>query len=122
MSERLTVKQNGVYFYDVDDMNVGDKLGQLEDLLDKYCIESVEELDKQLDQSKKWLNACELLRGEEIPVFDKLRIFGDLSKRQIYEYNLEKDCYEKIKYVEKSGTIVCRRIENVKRRGEKSKI
>lgn len=45
MSERLTVKQSGVYFYDVDDMNVGDKLGQLEDIMEKHGFESVEDLE-----------------------------------------------------------------------------
>ena len=37
------------------------KLGKIEDLLEKYGIESVEELDKKLADGITWQKACEFL-------------------------------------------------------------
>ena len=45
----------------------------------------------------------------QIPVIEELNIFYDFSKKKIYKYNAEKDCYEKFVYNERGGTIVCRR-------------
>ena len=74
MAERLTKKINktiqdkyslGSYLY--YDFNGAEntnrllnKLGELEDILEKYGIESVEELDKKLADSDTWQKACEL--------------------------------------------------------------
>ena len=37
-----------------------EKLGKIEDILEKYGIESVEELEKKLADSDTWKRACEL--------------------------------------------------------------
>lgn len=39
---------------------VYDKLGELEDIFEKYGIDSVEELDKKLADGITWQKACEL--------------------------------------------------------------
>jgi hypothetical protein len=56
--ERLTHKIDNMYLYDVDDINVGQKLGELEDVLEKYGIENAEDLDKFIHhkdcQIEKW--------------------------------------------------------------------
>lgn len=49
--ERLTQFISGHYWYNTEDMNVGDKLGQLEDVIEKYGIESVKELDEILENA-----------------------------------------------------------------------
>lgn len=41
-----------------------DKLTQLEDIMEKYGIESVEELDKKLADGITWQKACEFLAYE----------------------------------------------------------
>ena len=38
-----------------------EKLGKIEDILEKYGIESVEELEKKLADSDTWKRACEFL-------------------------------------------------------------
>ena len=37
-----------------------EKLGELEDIMEKYGIDSVEELDKKLTDADTWQKACEL--------------------------------------------------------------
>lgn len=67
MEERLTIKNSdGTYSQPTDTTfeKVFNKLAQLEDILEKYNIESVAELDKTLDELKQelnvWRKACEL--------------------------------------------------------------
>lgn len=52
MAERLTTRFHGILVKeaDVSKIQVITKLGQLEDIMDKYGIESVEELDNALFQ------------------------------------------------------------------------
>lgn len=47
MADRLTIKQNNdnYYFVNCDINDIPNKLGELEDILEKYGIESVEELE-----------------------------------------------------------------------------
>lgn len=88
MAERLTKKINktiqdkyslGSYLYydfaEIDDTNkLLNKLGKLEDILEKYGIESVEELDKKLTDGITWQNACELAceREDDCYVYDNI--------------------------------------------------
>ena len=81
MAERLTKKISktiqdkyslGSYLYydfaEIDDTNkLLNKLGKLEDILEKYGIESVEELDKKLADGITWKRACELACVKLIP-------------------------------------------------------
>lgn len=80
MAERLTTRFHGILVKeaDVSKIQVITKLGQLEDIMAKYGIESVEELDKLIDGMKStisvlldrnkntkqdrdtWKRACEL--------------------------------------------------------------
>lgn len=52
MAERLTIKQNNdkYYFVNCDINDIPKKLGELEDILEKYNIESVEALDGILEK------------------------------------------------------------------------
>ena len=88
MAERLTKKINktiqdkyslGSYLY--YDFNGAEntnrllnKLGELEDILEKYGIESVEELEKKLADSDTWQKACELAceREDDCYVYDNI--------------------------------------------------
>ena len=65
MAERLTKE----YYYTWDEngtkklsyiQKLQNKLGKLEDIMEKYSIESVEELDKKIADSDTWQKACEL--------------------------------------------------------------
>ena len=51
-----------------------DKLAKLEDILEKYGIESVEELEKKLADSDTWQKACELAceREDDCYVYDNI--------------------------------------------------
>lgn len=62
MAERLTEKHNnGSYTGKGNDLwDILTKLGKLEDILEKYDIESVEELGKKLADGIIWERACEL--------------------------------------------------------------
>ena len=50
------------------------KLRQLEDIMEKYGIESVEELEKKLADSDTWQKACELAceREDDCYVYDNI--------------------------------------------------
>lgn len=54
------------------------KLAQLEDILEKYGVESVEELEKKLADSDTWQKACELacdvLRDINYKIYNEDRI------------------------------------------------
>ena len=51
-----------------------EKLGKIEDILEKYGIESVEELEKKLADSDTWKRACELAceREDDCYVYDNI--------------------------------------------------
>ena len=88
MAERLTKKISetiqdkyslGSYLYydfaEIDDTNqLLNKLGELEDIMEKYGIESVEELEKKLADSDTWQKACELAceREDDCYVYDNI--------------------------------------------------
>lgn len=64
-----------------------DKLAQLEDIMEKYGIESVEELDKKLADSITWQKSCELACKE----LEKRNCFAqDKQTRRIVDL---KDCF-----------------------------
>ena len=85
MAERLTTRFHGILVKeaDVSKTQVITKLGQLEDILDKYRIESMEELDKRLQ------NLFELTCGRKngktiarkIILFDKIKQDRDTWKK-----------------------------------------
>lgn len=66
--ERLTHKIKNMYLYDVDDINVGQKLGKLEDVLEKYNIESVEELEAQITQNQKAIEVLECVKNNLLDI------------------------------------------------------
>lgn len=104
MAERLTKKISktiqdkyslGSYLYydfaKIDDTNkLLNKLGKLEDILEKYGIESVEELDKKIDDFYNFMKGNKFetiedlqnaLNGKFIEVFDeKNKIWQDMVK------------------------------------------
>ena len=54
--------------YNTDELSkMYSKLSKLEDIMDKYGIDSVEELDKKLDDGITWQKACELAIREPNP-------------------------------------------------------
>ena len=54
--------------------SVKNKLGRLEDIMEKYGIESVEELDRRIADGKTWQKACELAceREDDCYVYDNI--------------------------------------------------
>lgn len=68
MAERLTIKNSdGTYSQPTDTTfeKVFNKLAQLEDILEKYNIESVAELDKTLDDNQHSKKAFSKLQASE---------------------------------------------------------
>lgn len=79
MAERLTERKEikGITYTiqpHIENNLVIHKLGLLEDILEKYGIESVEELDKKLADSDTWQKACELAceREDDCYVYDNI--------------------------------------------------
>ena len=101
MAERLTKKISktiqdkyslGQYLYydfaGLDDTNkLLNKLGKLEDILEKYGIESVEELDKQLANGFTWQKACELA----CKWFKQTGFIGDQTKVDYFYQQAKKE-------------------------------
>ena len=65
---------------------VYDKLGELEDILEKYGIESVEELDKKLADSDTWQKACELACKRICYMLDQEMQYHEHEKFNSEEY------------------------------------
>lgn len=64
MAERLTRKIGYEYEKakrETQLLEINNKLGKLEDIMEKYDIESVGELDKKLTDADTWKRACEFL-------------------------------------------------------------
>ena len=80
MVERLTTRFHGILVKeaDVSKTQVITKLGQLEDIMEKYGIESVEELEKKLTDSDTWQKACvlacDVLRDINYKIYNEDRI------------------------------------------------
>ena len=83
MAERLTESEVSKSFTEQElrtseQARIYQKLGELEDILEKYGIESVEELDKQLANGVTWQEACELacdvLRDINYKIYNEDRI------------------------------------------------
>ena len=83
MAERLTDKDYFAWHYRCGYQNKKDslertqkehKLGKFEDIMEKYGIDSVEELDKQLANGVTWQEACELAceREDDCYVYDNI--------------------------------------------------
>ena len=84
MAERLTDKHTvSVYNNSNSEIYLGEneeatkyiyKLAQLEDVMEKYGIQSAEELDKQLANGFTWQKACELAceREDDCYVYDNI--------------------------------------------------
>lgn len=79
MAERLT-RNNKVNFYFHDEASnmVYYKLQKLEDIMEKYHCNDIEELDKKLADSDTWQKACELacdvLRDINYKIYNEDRI------------------------------------------------
>ena len=92
MAERLTTRFHGILVKeaDVSKIQVITKLGQLEDIMEKYGIESVEELNKKIDDFTNFMKGNKFetiedlqnaLNGKFIEVFDeKNKIWQDMVK------------------------------------------
>lgn len=58
--ERLTTKIDNKYFYDVDDIKIGQKLGELEDVLEKYNIDDLDKfIGDLIDRAEEYENIVE---------------------------------------------------------------
>ena len=74
MAERLTKKDKPILKNQMEDnMSVNERtaikrLWQYENVMEKYGIESVEELDKKIADTDTWKRACELM-GEELDMY-----------------------------------------------------
>lgn len=75
MAERLT-RNNKVNFYFHDEASnmVYYKLQKLEDIMEKYHCNDIEELEKKLADSDTWQKACELAceREDDCYVYDNI--------------------------------------------------
>ena len=118
MAERLTKKISktiqdkyslgGYLYYDfaeIDDTNkLLNKLGKLEDILEKHGTESVEELDKKIDDFTNFMKGNKFetiedlqnaLNGKFIEVFDeKNKIWQDMIKN-LTKTEKERDTWER---------------------------
>ena len=81
MAERLTRKIGYEYEKakrETQLLKINNKLGKLEDILEKYGIESVEELDKKIADGDTWKRACEfacdVLRDINYKIYNEDRI------------------------------------------------
>ena len=94
MAERLT-RNNKVNFYFHDEASnmVYYKLQKLEDIMEKYHCNDIEELEKKLADSDTWQKACELaceyMCKFVIPCPDihrkECKSFCDLNKADCYQ-------------------------------------
>lgn len=75
MAERLTRNNNvNFYFHDEASNMVYYKLQKLEDIMEKYHCNDIEELEKKLADSDTWQKACELAceREDDCYVYDNI--------------------------------------------------
>lgn len=75
MAERLTRNNNvNFYFHDEPSNMVYYKLQKLEDIMEKYHCNDIEELEKKLADSDTWQKACELAceREDDCYVYDNI--------------------------------------------------
>lgn len=98
MAERLTTRFHGILVKeaDVSKIQVITKLGQLEDIMDKYGIESVEELDNKLQNLifiTSTMNDYSITNWEELDTVLKNLSFTkkqEKDREEIYK-NMQQD-------------------------------
>ena len=80
--------------YNTDELSeMYSKLSKLEDIMEKYGIDSVEELDKQLANGVTWQEACELAceREDDCYVYDNIHRAYEFYQQAKTEGNDERD-------------------------------
>ena len=106
MAERLTTRFHGILVKEADvfKIQVITKLGQLEDIMEKYDIENVEELDETLDINNYANEIVIMLRNRCQKLVDECNIWKkacELACEEIdceYMYGINKENYSQYFY------------------------